>query len=104
MIHVGALANLALQKFKGGTISIWQGGGKRLVLGGVRRRALAASLALRCPAPRGAAGNGTAEPPQAELSPTDRPPKNCHPAMDKWGAEAWEKHTTAANLDGLGPC
>lgn len=35
MIHVGALANLTLQKFKAGTISIWQGGGKQRVLGGV---------------------------------------------------------------------
>lgn len=32
MIHVGALANLPVQKFKVGTISIWQGGGERLVL------------------------------------------------------------------------
>lgn len=69
MIHVGALANLALQKFKAGTISIWQGGGKRLVLGGVLCGALAASLTSRCLTLRGAAGNGTAEPPQAELSP-----------------------------------
>lgn len=41
MIHVGALANLAVQKFRAGTISLWQGEGKRLVLGGVWRGALA---------------------------------------------------------------
>lgn len=44
MIHVGALANLALHKFKAGTISIWQRRGSGLVLGGVRCGVLAASL------------------------------------------------------------
>lgn len=68
MIHVGALANLALQKFKAGTISIWQRGGKRLVLGSVWCRALAASLTSSCPTLQGAVGNGTTEPPRAELS------------------------------------
>lgn len=47
MIHVGALANLALQKFKAGTISIWQRRGSRLVLGSVWCGVLAASLPHR---------------------------------------------------------
>ena len=34
----------------------------------------------------------------------DQPRKKYNPTMNKWGAEAWEKHTTAANLTGLGPC
>lgn len=33
MIHVGALANLTLQKFKAGTMTIWQGRGSGLVCG-----------------------------------------------------------------------
>lgn len=52
MIHAGALSNLALQKFKAGTISIWQRGGKWLTLGGIWCRARAAPLASRCPAQR----------------------------------------------------
>lgn len=44
MIHVGSLANLALQKFKAGTISIWQRRGSGLVLGGVWCGVLAASF------------------------------------------------------------
>lgn len=54
MIHVGALANLAVQKFRAGTISLWQGEGKRLVLGGVWHRALAV-LHLKRGLPRGPA-------------------------------------------------
>jgi len=103
MIHIRALANLALQKFKAGTISIWQGGGKRLVLGSVWCGALAASLASRCPA----AGNGTTEatPSRTVTScPTGQLPKKYDPATNKRGAEAWEKPTASAKPKGLRAC
>lgn len=82
MIHVGALANLALQKFKAGTISIWQRRGSGLVLGSVWCGVLAASL------PHGTDTSGTtgkALPGCSEPSVTSSLGSSHNPAVNNQG-------------------